>query len=62
MTTVELNAADAILFMEFRRLQDSIAKIIHSGALEVRGGSVTLHYDADGTLRRIDRSDSLLRS
>jgi hypothetical protein len=47
---------------EIERKKDIVSKLNVSGALDVRGGSVTLHFDADGHLRKIDRNDTLLRS
>lgn len=59
---LELTDADARLFTEFRRQQDVWAKLLNSGALTVKNGSVVLHFDNDGSLRRIERHDILLTS
>lgn len=47
---------------DIERKQLIVSKLNNSGALDIRGGSVQLHFDADGNLRRIDRMDTLLRS
>ena len=44
------------------RKQGIVTALNRSGALDVRGGSVTLHYDADGLLRKVERHDTLYRT
>lgn len=61
MTTIELTEKEAALFVEFQRMQDTWMKLVNSGAFKVKSGSVTLHMDEHGVLRKIDRSDCLLR-
>lgn len=46
---------------EVLRKQEIVSKLNACGALSVRGGSVTLHFDGDGTLRRVDKTEPLLR-
>lgn len=46
---------------DIARKQEIVSKLNTSGAFDVRGGSVTLHFDGDGLLRKVDRSDTLLR-
>lgn len=58
---IDLNPVDAELFVQFRKYQDIFAKLAESGAFDIHGGSFTAHFDADGILRKIDRSDTLYR-
>jgi hypothetical protein len=37
-----------------KKEQESIQAILDSGALSVRNGSVTLHFDAEGTIRQVE--------
>lgn len=60
-TIISLSPEDAALFVEFRRMQDVWLKLVNSGALKIKGGNVTLHFDGNGDLRQIDRRDTLLR-
>lgn len=46
---------------EIARKQEIVTLLNSSGALDVRGGCVTLHFDGEGMLRKIERSDTLLR-
>jgi hypothetical protein len=39
--------------------QANLAKLIGSGALDIKDGNFTCHVDHDGHIRRIDRSDRL---
>ena len=47
---------------ELERQERTVRKLVQSGALDVRGGSVTLHFDADGELRKVDRNDTIYRT
>lgn len=46
---------------EIIRKQAIVSKQNACGALDIRGGSVILHYDLDGNLRVVERHDYLLR-
>lgn len=54
MTTIELSDDDARLFAEFQRHHDAIRDIIENGAMEVRNGTATLHFDQNGVMQRVD--------
>lgn len=51
---VELSPADAALFLEFRRLQDTFATMVATGVFNTRNGKAILHFDNEGTLAQID--------
>lgn len=46
---------------EIARKQAIVSALNACGAFDIRSGSVTLHYDADGSLRRVDRADILFK-
>lgn len=47
---------------EIARKQDVVSALNASGAFDVRGGSVTLHFDGQGRLRLVERKDVLFRT
>jgi hypothetical protein len=46
---------------EIARKQEIVTRLNASGAFDVRGGSVVLHFDAIGALRLVERHDTILR-
>lgn len=49
---VEMNQAEAELFKRFREYQDVWAKVF-----QIKGGKATLHFDAFGTMRKVEYSN-----
>lgn len=47
---------------QLARQERVVRSLVQSGALDIRGGSFTAHFDADGELRKVERSDTLFRS
>ena len=47
---------------EVARKQEIVSKLLSCGAFDVRGGSVELHFDAEGNLRKVDEHKTLLRT
>lgn len=47
---------------DIARKQEIVSKLNASGAFNVRGGSVVIHFDALGHLRVVERHDTLLRT
>ena len=47
---------------EIERKRQIVSTLNASGAFDVRGGSVELHFDGEGTLRKVERFDTLFRS
>lgn len=50
---------EAAKWLQFQHHYDTISILLESGALEVKNGSVILHFDAHGTLNAINRADFL---
>lgn len=46
-------------FLEFQEYYDKIVVLIKSGALQVKNGSVVMHFDHLGTLKAVNRADFL---
>lgn len=59
---VELNESDALLFAEFRRLQSNFSLLNDCGFFGIRNGSGTVHFDAEGRVRKVDRNDCILKT
>lgn len=56
---VELSEADALLFLEYRKYQDAFKILLESGMLNTKSGSVVVHFDLAGQIRKIDKSEVL---
>lgn len=57
--TVYLTASDAALFKEWQAFHAMFALFAKSGVFDMRSGSVTIHFDPQGKVQRIQRSDDL---
>jgi len=58
---VELTTIDAQSFIEFKRHQALFQRMLETGCFDVHGGKVTLHFDADGTLRKIEKDEIVFK-
>ncbi len=45
---------DATLFVRFRKFQQAIEMLDRNGIIDMKNGSVTLHYDQWGNVRTVD--------
>lgn len=54
MIVLELTQFDAELFKKFREYQEKFEILLKSGALDVKGGSVTIHYGEEGSIRKLE--------
>jgi len=41
---------------------DLFVALLDSGILDMRNGSITMHYDKDGALRKIDRLQTTFKN
>ena len=57
--TILLTTPEAILFRDFQQFHQTFALLCTKGVFDMRNGSVTLHFDQNGTIQKIDRHDSL---
>lgn len=46
---------------ETQRKQDVVSALLACGALDIRNGSFTAHFDSDGNLGVVERSDRIFR-
>lgn len=53
-TTIELTAADALLFVEFQKRYALMQLLDNIGAFAVKSGSVTIHFDALGAIANVE--------
>ena len=54
MIAIELTPLDAELFKKFREYQDKLVILLASGALDIKSGSVTIHYSGNGSIQKIE--------
>jgi hypothetical protein len=57
-----LTPTDAELFKQWQHFYDVFNKLSNSGAFNVKNGSVEIHFDHEGTIKKIERRDSLFDS
>lgn len=60
--TIILSTPEAHLFRDFQQFHTTFALLAQKGVFDVKGGSVTLHFDAQGLIQKIERHDSLFDS
>ena len=58
---IDLTDEDAKLFLKFRELQDIFEVLDECGAFDVRNGSTTMHFNADGALCDVECRMKLYR-
>ena len=49
-----MTVEDADLFVRFRKFQGAIEMLDKHGMVDMKNGSVTLHYDQFGAIRSVD--------
>lgn len=52
--TVVMSEEDAGLFLRFRKFQSAIEMLDREGIVDMKNGSVSLHYDQLGTIRSVE--------
>ena len=57
LTTIELTPEAAVLFLEFQRRYAIIEILNKLGVFEIRGGSFTVHFDANGKLGTVEKHE-----
>lgn len=51
---------DEQILAALQKYELTIRKILFSGILDLRSGSITYHIDAEGNIRKIDTNKSVL--
>jgi len=56
---IYLTTPEAIMFRSYQQFHETFALMVRTGVFDVRNGSVTIHFDNESTIRKIERNDSL---
>ena len=54
-----LTTPEAIMFRDFQQFHKTFALLTSNGVFDIINGSVTIHFDSEGTIKKIERHDSL---
>jgi hypothetical protein len=57
--TVFLTTPEAMMFRNYQQFHDTFALMVQKGVFDIKGGSVTIHFDANGIIQKIERKDNL---
>ena len=57
--SIFLTTQDAAMFKEWQQFHAMFALLTKSGVFDTKSGSVTLHFDPQGNIQRIERKDDL---
>lgn len=58
VNSVEMNDADAILFVEFQKRYAFMKMLESIDAFAIRNGSITVHFDNLGRIVKIDKHEA----
>jgi len=56
---VSLTPEDQALFLEFRKRQQNISKLLKSGMFDIKNGYAEIHFDSQGVIGPIFRHEKL---
>lgn len=57
--TIILSTPEAELFKSFNQFHATFALMVQKGVFDVKNGSVTMHFNGNGEIQRIERKDDL---
>lgn len=57
--TLILTTPEAMLFRDFQQFHNTFALMVRQGVFDCKNGSITIHFDSTGTIKKIERKDSL---
>ena len=60
--TLFLTPPEALLFKDFQQYHQTFTLMCQKGVFSVKNGSVEIHFDHEGTIKKIERRDSLYDS
>lgn len=60
--TITLNPIDAALFLEFRKHQTDFMVLFNNGIFTLKNGSLTIHKDSEGLVRKIEINQVLFKA
>ena len=56
---VSLTPQEQVLFLEFRKRQKNLTKMLNSGMFDIRNGYAVVHFDSNSVVGAIERHDKL---
>lgn len=57
--TLILTTPEAIMFRDFQQFHNTFALLVQKGVFDCKNGSITMHFDGNGEIQRIERKDDL---
>lgn len=57
--TIILTHPEAVMFRDYQQFHDTFALLVKQGVFDCKNGSITMHFDANGNVQRIERKDDL---
>lgn len=57
--TIFLTTPEAELFKSYQQFHETFALLVRQGVFDVKSGSVTINFDAQGQIGSIERKDTL---
>lgn len=58
---IEMTTIDMETFARFKQHQALFKTLIEAGCFDVHGGRVTLHFDGDGELRKVEKEEIVFK-
>ncbi len=56
---IEITTPEAMLFREFQCFHETFALLCTKGVFDIKSGSVTIHFDNNSKIQKIERKDNL---
>jgi hypothetical protein len=57
-----LTTPEAIMFRDYQKFHETFALLCSKGVFDMVNGSITMHFDSNGTIQKIERHDNLYDS
>lgn len=56
---IEITTPEAILFRDWMAFHDTFGLLAKSGVFDSKNAQITIHFDKDGKIGKIERKDNL---
>lgn len=56
---IEITTPEAIMFRSFMEFNQTFSLLVKSGVFDCKNGSITMHFDSQGKIQKIERKDNL---
>ena len=60
--TIFLTTPEAVMFRDFQQFHATFALLCSSGVFDTKNGNVTIHFDSQGHIQKIEKNESLYDS